>query len=63
MKRNKPYEFADLATYNSEVARGIVHTEEWKRLMALRQEQFNAEQHAWYERQGMTVTYWPDTTK
>lgn len=30
-----------LATYNSEVARGIVHTEEWKALMAEAQAWFN----------------------
>lgn len=34
-----------LATYNAEVSRGIVHTEEWKALMAKEQETFNEFQY------------------
>jgi hypothetical protein len=30
-----------LAIYNSEVARGIVHTDEWKSQMSVLQERFN----------------------
>ncbi len=37
----QPYEFSDLATYNSEVARGIVHTDAWKARMAERQRLFD----------------------
>lgn len=33
-----------LALYNSEVARGIVHTDEWKAVMAALQKRFNEEQ-------------------
>jgi hypothetical protein len=32
-----------LATYNSEVARGLIHTEDWKNRMAVIQARFNAE--------------------
>jgi hypothetical protein len=32
-----------LATFNSEVARGILHTEEWKKRMGELQKQFDAE--------------------
>ena len=42
------YEFADLATYNSEVARGIVHTPEWDARMAEDQERFNKQQRELY---------------
>jgi hypothetical protein len=34
MGRRDRYEYADLAAYNSEVARGIVHTPEWDAKMA-----------------------------
>jgi hypothetical protein len=37
----EPYEFAQLAMYNAEVARGIVHTPEWKARMAHEQERFD----------------------
>jgi hypothetical protein len=33
-----------LATYNAEVARGILHTEEWKERMRREQDIFDAEQ-------------------
>ena len=32
-----------LGTYNAEVSRGIVHTDEWKAAMAALQEQWNLE--------------------
>ena len=35
-----PYEFQALATYNAEVARGIVHTTEWQQEMAEEQRRF-----------------------
>lgn len=35
------YRYAELATYNSEVARGIVHTDEWKQRMRLEQELYD----------------------
>jgi hypothetical protein len=40
------YEFADLAQYNSEKARGIVHTPEWNKKMAKEQARFNANREA-----------------
>lgn len=36
-------EIEALVTYNTEVARGIMHTEVWQRYMAGLQEQFNRE--------------------
>jgi hypothetical protein len=38
------YEFEALARYNSEIARGIVHTPEWDALMAQEQERFDRQQ-------------------
>jgi hypothetical protein len=38
-----PSRFDKLATYNSEVARGLVHTPEWQKQMAELQREF----HAW----------------
>ena len=37
-------EFNALARYNSEIARGIVHTPEWDARMAQEQERFNRQQ-------------------
>lgn len=34
-------DFHELATYNGEVARGLVHTAEWKAKMAVFQERWN----------------------
>jgi hypothetical protein len=45
MGRHQQYEFADLATYNSEVARGIVHTAEWDAKMAEQQRRFYEQQY------------------
>lgn len=47
-RRRRPdvYEFAALAQYNSERFRGIVHTEEYRALMAQEQERFNAQKEA-----------------
>ena len=33
--------WGDLATYNAEVARGIVHTPEWQLKMAEKQQRYN----------------------
>jgi hypothetical protein len=52
MGRSKPVHPAvlvgidELAVYNAEVSRGIVHTPEWKALMAERQRQFDEWQDA-----------------
>ena len=35
--------WGDLATYNAEVSRGLVHTPEWKAKMAEKQKQYNEE--------------------
>lgn len=40
----KTYEFDDLATYNAERARGIVHTPEWQEKMKHRQSIFDWQQ-------------------
>ncbi len=40
-RRYKPYEFAALATYNGERARGIMHTLEWQEKMAKEQARFD----------------------
>jgi len=37
-----PDKFHALAQYNAEIARGIVHTAEWKHRMILLQREFNA---------------------
>lgn len=42
-KWHREHRWNDLATYNGEVARGLVHTPEWKAKMAKEQELFNAE--------------------
>jgi hypothetical protein len=42
------YEFAALATYNSERARGIVHTPEWVARMVTEQERFGKQQRELY---------------
>ena len=45
MRRKRRFEWCDdyslLATYNSEVARGIVHTPEWQARMQAVQDRFN----------------------
>lgn len=37
-----PYELAALATFNAEVARGILHSEDWRRQMAALQARYDA---------------------
>ena len=44
-----------LATYNSEVARGLVHTPEWRKKMAEEQKLFDEEQHQRYLDEGWTL--------
>lgn len=41
-----------LADYNSEVARGLVHTEEWRAKMAEEQRWYNEAHLAWARRGG-----------
>lgn len=36
------HELSELAVYNSEVARGLIHTDAWKRRMGNLQLQFNS---------------------
>lgn len=63
MSVSDPYEFDALAKFNSEVARGIVHTPEWVEKMRLEQERFNAEQETeWLARGAMRVgeSLWMD---
>lgn len=40
-REQAPTEFDPLARYNSEVARGLVHTPEWQAEMAVLQQRFN----------------------
>jgi len=47
MKTTDRYHY--LAIYNSEVSRGLVHTPEYKAVMAKLQEEFNKEMSAKYE--------------
>ena len=42
---NTAYEFNDLAIYNAERSRGIVHTAEWDARMAAEQARFYAQQY------------------
>lgn len=39
------YEFQQLADYNAEVNRGLMHTDEWKAKMAVEQRRFNKKQY------------------
>lgn len=39
------FEYTKLAVYNAEVARGIVHTPEWKARMLTVQKEYNQEDH------------------
>ena len=41
-----------LARYNSEAARGLLHSEEWREFMAREQAWFNSERNAEMEAQG-----------
>ena len=52
---SEPQEFSELATYNSEVARGIMHTPEWTSRMKLVQEAFNARQREWAAENGIQI--------
>jgi len=46
------YELEQLATYNSERARGLVHTTEWQRKMQALQARWHALQDDWNEALG-----------
>jgi hypothetical protein len=54
-KQYKPYRFAALAQYNSEVARGIVHTLPWVEFMRQEQRQFDMEMGAKAIERGETI--------
>lgn len=56
MRRNRePHEFDALATYNSEVARGIVHTPEWVEQMRYEKARFDAQQAERADREGWII--------
>lgn len=56
MRRSRdPYEFDALATYNSEVGRGIVHTPEWVEQMRHEKARFDALQRSRAEREGWII--------
>lgn len=52
-RRYEPYKWVDLATYNAEVSRGVVHTPEFAAQMALRQAEFDAEARKECEQEGV----------
>ncbi len=54
-----PAEFAGLTTYNSEVARGLVHTPEWAARMARLQVEYEAWQREQWQKQGFGVEELP----
>ncbi len=54
-RQSEHYEFSALATYNSEKARGIVHTDEWKAKMVTDQARFDAQFMEKAEREGWIV--------
>ena len=49
------YRYADLARYNAERARGIVHTPEWRRRMERQQSDFDDEQTRRLIREGFEL--------
>ena len=55
LRKRDEFEWDELATYNSEVARGIVHTPEWKEKMAREQRRFRDWQQEWYDKRGIPV--------
>lgn len=55
MMRNTFYDYEQLATFNSECARGIMHTEEWKVRMAKVQEHFDRHHRAMANLYGVKV--------
>lgn len=57
------YEMRQLADYNAEVARGLVHTLEWQTRMALLQDRFDqaSSKIAGSLAPGTVVTGWPLT--
>ena len=50
-----PYRWGTLAQYNSERARGILHTTEWQNQMAREQELFDAETRAHVAAHGVEI--------
>lgn len=52
------YRFEALAKYNGEVARGIVHTEEWRAEMAADQREFDQEQRWLMTQPPKRIPWW-----
>lgn len=48
-------EYATLANYNSEVARGVKHTDDWNRRMSILQAEYNSRQKEFAIREGHIV--------
>ncbi len=57
MRNKEHYRYHDLATFNGERARGIVHTEEWVQRMSAEKRQFDREQIAEAEAKGWKIVY------
>jgi len=47
--------YLPLSTYNGEVARGVLHTKEYKEKMKLLQKEFNSERKEWAINKGWIV--------
>jgi len=47
--------YTPLAAYNSEVARGIIHTEKWQEKMKKLQTEYNKEMRVFYKAKGYIV--------
>lgn len=60
VRRAERYEFGELARYNSERARGIVHAPEWDERMARDQERFNAKMLAEARARGDIIVGWDE---
>ena len=52
VKELTPAETTKLATYNSEVARGLIHTEKWRGYMTALQTRFNRSNEVWNIKHG-----------
>jgi len=52
---HEPWKWEALAQYNAERSRGIEHTNDWKKIMASQQEQFNREQREDAEARGYII--------
>ena len=50
-------EYEVLANYNSEVARGIKHTDDWNRRMSILQAEYNSRQKEFAIREGHIIAH------